>query len=491
MKILALMTLDIFRLSLGTALQKLGHNVRFLESFSAASLNSTILEFKPDMVIDMGWDVWSQDLHYQGELHTIHEVIKRHRVFHLYFAEEDWLHYDRWSKRYCEIMKPDFVLTRSPLTIRYYEAMGIPATYLDVGCNPDFHKPSPYNAQYGCDVAVVATGNFTLGEIRYKSIHDLVIPLFESNLDVRIWGRDWENTDWCYPGKTAPSRMLQGKLPFPETPSVYSSAKISISIQTCNDQLSNRTLDIMSSGGFLLTSNTKAVREKLRPGVNCVVSNSPEETIHWVNYYLQHEAERKRIADQGLVDARERFAYQKTLPIVWPEIISAWTAFQKGISRLNLNNLFVNGSFKNKQDAALICFNAEQNLSYGHNGSYSFVFQGGETNAYIQQNIPVLANKTYMLSAWFAKDGDGEGAPINILVQYMTSDHRLLGFGLYHCLFASDMNNVRKNEWIHYRGITTIAPKDAAYALILINKLSAKNSMPILITDCTFKETFI
>ena len=90
------------------------------------------------MVIDMGWDVWQQDKYQDGELESIRDVIKKYQLFHLYFAEEDWLHFERWSKRYCKIMQPSFVLTRSPLTIRGYEEMGIPATFFDVGTNPIF-----------------------------------------------------------------------------------------------------------------------------------------------------------------------------------------------------------------------------------------------------------------------------------------------------------------------------------------------------------------
>ena len=143
MRILALMTFDIFRLSLGDALKKMGHDVRYLGDFDAAELEKEIQAFKPDMVVDMGWDVWQQKKHYYGGLDEIGKVLRKHRLFHVYFAEEDWLHFDRWSKRYAQQMKPSYILTRSPLTIHRYEEMGLKARYFDIGCNPDFHKPVP------------------------------------------------------------------------------------------------------------------------------------------------------------------------------------------------------------------------------------------------------------------------------------------------------------------------------------------------------------
>ncbi|GIQ70816.1 CgeB family protein [Xylanibacillus composti] len=243
MRILALMTFDIFRNSLGASLESLGHEVRYLGKFDAELLATTIKQFKPHMIVDMGWDIW----HVNADLRSIAKVIKKAKLFHLYFAEEDWLHFARWSKRYCEIMQPSFVLTRSPLCIPAYRDMGIRATYFDVGCNPSFHARQSVHPSYACDVAIVANGNFTLGEIRYKSVYDLVLPLFDQPYQVKIWGRDWSGIGRFYPGRKAPPSFLQGKLPFDKTPTVYSSAKICISIQTCDDQLSNRTMDILSS----------------------------------------------------------------------------------------------------------------------------------------------------------------------------------------------------------------------------------------------------
>ncbi|CAM3594052.1 glycosyltransferase family protein [Marinicrinis lubricantis] len=159
-----------------------------------------------------------------------------------------------------------------------------------------------------------------MGELRYRSIHDLVIPLLKTDLNVKIWGKHWEGIGLFYPDMKVPKLMYQGILPFQQTPRVFSSTKINISIQTCKDQLSNRTLDILASGGFLLTSNTKAVREKLRPGINCIASNSPEETLDLVTYYLDHDNERKLIAEHGRELAVQQFDYTRTLQKIWYEI---------------------------------------------------------------------------------------------------------------------------------------------------------------------------
>lgn len=488
MKILALMTFDIFRFSLGAALEKLGHEVRYLGEFDASDLEKEILDFKPDMVIDMGWDVWQQDKYQDGELESIRDMIKKYQLFHLYFAEEDWLHFERWSKRYCKIMQPSFVLTRSPLTIRGYEEMGIPATFFDVGTNPDFHKPSAFNPDYACDVAVVATGNYTIGEIRYKSINDLVVPLIDKDFDVKIWGRDWDVLDWCYLNKKIPERMLKGKLPFTETPSVFSSAKICISIQTCNDQLSSRTLDILSSGGFLLTSNTKAVREKLLPGVNCAVTNSRDETLELISYYLQNEQERIQIASEGHKTAIEKFSYQKSLSTVWPEIEREWARNQPLQIRPSSQNLIKNGEFKEPLELDWVTHHAELVEDKGYKGSGSIRFMEGEENSFIQQKVTVEPYKNYLLSAWLAKEGEKTGVPINIIIYYYTKDHEIIEIGLYTSLFSTDMSDVSENKWFGFRAVTLNVPENADYAQILINKLPHKDSAPVLLSLCELRE---
>ena len=439
------------------------------------------------MVVDMGWDVWQQDKHYHGKLEPIHNVIKNHGLFHLYFAEEDWLHFERWSKKYCEIMRPSFVLTRSPLMIRTYEEMGIPATYFDVGSNPDLHKPTSYNPKYACDVALVANGNFTIGEIRYKSINDLVIPLLDQDIDLKLWGRDWEGLDRAYLNKKVPEKILQGKLPFTETPSVYNSAKICLSIQTSKDQISNRTFDILSSGGFLLTSNTKAVREKLRPGIDCVTSSSRKETIELVHYYLKNEEERKKIATEGMKTGIERFSYEKSILSVWPEIEIEWAYFQKNKKVDIPSQILKNGTFKEELEKDGDCYNASK-TDVGYMGSSSIKFSEGEANAFIQQSVPVVPNKNYLFSAWFAKDGKETGAPVSIIMYYYNKNNEIIEIALYASIFNTDMNDVEENKWIQYRGITLNVPEEAVYANILINKISHTNSVPILVSKCELRE---
>lgn len=329
MRIIALMNLDVFRLSMGWALESLGHEVYYMEDLTEQTLDLAVQTFKPDMLLDMGWDVWHCIYTNDNQLASRREIKERYDLFHVYFAEEDRIHFDIWSSKYSSLLRPDFVLTRGKSCVSLYNSMGFPSAYLDVGCNPGFQRPVPAAYAFTCDVSVIVNGQFSWDIFRKKSIQDLVIPLFDQPYDTRIWGRDWETVSSYY-GKEPRPGMLRGVLPYHFTPAAYNSAKINISVQSVEDQLSNRTYDIMSAGGFLLTSDTLAIRERMVPGVHCEVTSSPEETLEKIAFYLNNDSARERIAQNGMQLAHEQFSYQNTLPKVWPMIM---TEFKKKQSK--------------------------------------------------------------------------------------------------------------------------------------------------------------
>ena len=314
MRILALMSGEHHRMNFAWALEEIGHDVYPLNKVDESLIDEAVRHFKPDLTFGMGWD----------ELQTnrvdLPRILRKHNLFHLYFAEEDWLHYSWWSSVYVKEIPTHFVLSRSESCVPNYERMGIPAVFLDVGGNPSFQRPVKPVPEYACDVSVVVNGQFAVDVFRRKSLSDLVYPLFEAPFDTRIRGDHWHNELPRIIGITANPRQLYGTLPYFETPKVHCSAKINISVQTVEDQLSSRTYDILSCGGFLLTSDTPRVRERLKPGINCEVSGSPEETIEKIRYYLNREEARERIARNGLAFARSEGSYQVNIPRVWPRV---------------------------------------------------------------------------------------------------------------------------------------------------------------------------
>lgn len=327
MRILALLSLDIFRLSIGWALEELGHQVYYLNELREDLFVRAIQDFKPDLLFDMGWDVEHCD---PAKLDLLARLITHFGLYHVYFAEEDWLHFERWSKPYVEKVKPQFVFTRATTCMTEYKGMGFKTAYLDVGCNPYFHRPVPVVPAYLSELTVVANAQLVWDIFRRKSVADLVVPLLSAPYQVHLWGRDW-NQVGEYFGATLVNSIWHGVLPYVETPRVYSSAAVNLSIQSVEDQISNRTYDILATGGFLLTSDTSGVRERLTPGVNCDVSASSQETLEKVRFYLSHLEIRQKIAERGREHALQTRSYQVTLPRVWPLVEADFRNYRRGI----------------------------------------------------------------------------------------------------------------------------------------------------------------
>ncbi len=110
-------------------------------------------------------------------------------------------------------------------------------------------------------------------------------------------------------GQEISPEWIHGYLHYTEACKIYSSADIVIGLQNHLTQLTQRTYEILGSGGFLLTSDTPEVRRLFEPGRDLVISSSPEETLELVSYYLENPVERENMRRQGSL-AVEKHSYK-------------------------------------------------------------------------------------------------------------------------------------------------------------------------------------
>ncbi|GMA49515.1 hypothetical protein GCM10025857_08720 [Alicyclobacillus contaminans] len=171
-------------MSMGWVLEELGHRVYYLNQIQEDTLEQAIRTFAPDIFFDMGWDAHFKPV----RIPLLGAILKKYRLYHVYFAEEDWLHFERWSKQYITQVTPHFVLTRSRRCLPEYCGMGIRAAYLDVGCNPSFHRTVAPHSTYACDVSVAANAQLRWDIFRRQSIANLVLALSETPHNFQIWG---------------------------------------------------------------------------------------------------------------------------------------------------------------------------------------------------------------------------------------------------------------------------------------------------------------
>lgn len=100
-----------------------------------------------------------------------------------------------------------------------------------------------------------------------------------------------------------------------EMPFVFKSSKINlhIGLHAIPSGISLRQLDIMSCGGFLLSSFQPELFEHFVPGEDFDYFSSAEEAIEKCDYYLSHNEIREKIAISGMNKTNTAFNYEKRL----------------------------------------------------------------------------------------------------------------------------------------------------------------------------------
>ena len=100
-----------------------------------------------------------------------------------------------------------------------------------------------------------------------------------------------------------------------EMPVVFQNSKISLNItlRSIKTGIPLRALDIMGSGGFLLTNYQTELSEFFEPDVDFVYYSDYEDLQEKADYYLTHEKEREEIAANGCQKVRREHIYNKRI----------------------------------------------------------------------------------------------------------------------------------------------------------------------------------
>lgn len=96
---------------------------------------------------------------------------------------------------------------------------------------------------------------------------------------------------------------------------IYAGTKINLNIalKGIEGGTTQRIMDIMGAGGFVLTNYCEETAELFEEGKEIVMFRTPEELIQKVDYYLEHEEEREQIARAGHERAMNDYTYEKKI----------------------------------------------------------------------------------------------------------------------------------------------------------------------------------
>lgn len=105
---------------------------------------------------------------------------------------------------------------------------------------------------------------------------------------------------------------------------VYAGSRINLNIalKGIEQGTPQRVMDVMGAGGFVLSSYCLETAELFEEDKEIVFFKTPEELMKKVDYYLEHDEERRQIARAGHAKVISRYTYNKKIRelLEWMEI---------------------------------------------------------------------------------------------------------------------------------------------------------------------------
>ncbi len=126
-------------------------------------------------------------------------------------------------------------------------------------------------------------------------------------LGIAVWGPDeWKQV-------TGPGVAWKGPADFTkDLPLIASGSKVNLNVPKCHalDAVNPRVFEVMACGGFLMTSPFEEGVLPFVDGEDLVVFRSREELREKAAWYLEHEEERRRIAESGMKKVRAAHGFE-------------------------------------------------------------------------------------------------------------------------------------------------------------------------------------
>ena len=134
------------------------------------------------------------------------------------------------------------------------------------------------------------------------------------NFDLKLWGAGWEQF-----GFKAAARHVYAA----GYRKICAGAKIVLgwNVDPAVDlYFSNRTWYTLGCGGFLLTLYSPSLEELFVRGKQLDWFVSSRECCQKIQYYLDHDVQRRRIAEDGYRLAHEKYSYEKMVATIVNDI---------------------------------------------------------------------------------------------------------------------------------------------------------------------------
>ncbi|MCX8065908.1 MAG: glycosyltransferase [Candidatus Hydrogenedentes bacterium] len=281
---------------------KSGKIVNYLEEFLTRFLSewcyAQIIEFQPEICIALA----------QAPLNIITvSKLREKNIITAFWFVENWRHMSYWRDIapfydvFFHIQPGDFDEKLDSIGCKYHKAVL-------TGCDPDLHKPIKLTPEeekkYKCDLSFAGAGYYNRIQI-LKGLTDY---------NLKIWGVNWYDQDLL-------PHVVEGEKGFDteEYMKIVAGSKINLNIHSSvihegidpeADAINPRVFEIASAGGFQLCDPCKGLERLFDIHEEIPTYTDLKSLREKINYYLEHEDERKQIAKNARMRALKEHTYQ-------------------------------------------------------------------------------------------------------------------------------------------------------------------------------------
>ena len=278
------------------AFQRQGHPACWIKYLK---LKSYLGERTATVLVDKLMSVYQPDLlFFHGRDISDELLLKAKKRMPVVMYYDDCIRGSRRS--FAEVIKQgrqaDIMYLTNRGEVAQYREHGINARFITGGCDPTAHRMvGRTDPLYQSDVAFIGRPN-TPERAEFMQV-------LAKEFDLKLWGSGWDKY-----GLSAVATDVYAS----EYRQICAGSKIMLGWNidpTIDLYFSNRTWYTLGCGGFLLTAYSPSLQELLGRGQELDWFETVEECCEKIEYYLQHDEERQKIARAGYQLAHNEYSY--------------------------------------------------------------------------------------------------------------------------------------------------------------------------------------
>ncbi len=289
------------------AFESLGHEVlNYQPTEAIETIHQKVATFNPSMVFcHSPWDVTLK------QMCAVKNAAKDSIM--VFATHEDPMEYHRF-REFVPLCDYHFTGDRDCIQL-YQEDYGVQAHYLPVAANSFLHFPVKLEdndyLNYTSDLAFVGN-NFPNPE-RVRSEEKMLYPFLDQHKYVfKFWGGDVIFNDIFM-------NVWQGRIAYEDINKAYSGTKIALGVSRCQSHegyLTMRYFEAPACGCFFLADYCKGLEKMFKDGEHIVFVRDEDDVVELVDYYLENEEEREKIAQQGRAFILKHHTYQNRVETI-------------------------------------------------------------------------------------------------------------------------------------------------------------------------------